>query len=71
MNGMQILCIVFFTDNVWLCSGYINEDRLRDLLITMGDRFTDEEVGARHLQISNITIVKKRRFFHRRKEGLC
>ena len=25
--------------------GYINEDRLRDLLITMGDRFTDEEVG--------------------------
>ncbi|KAK2179643.1 hypothetical protein NP493_478g01035 [Ridgeia piscesae] len=25
-------------------TGYINEDRLRDLLITMGDRFTDEEV---------------------------
>ncbi|KAI0209908.1 Myosin regulatory light polypeptide 9 [Lamellibrachia satsuma] len=25
-------------------TGFINEDRLRDLLITMGDRFTDEEV---------------------------
>lgn len=25
-------------------SGYINEDRLRELLTTMGDRFTDEEV---------------------------
>jgi len=25
-------------------SGFINEDRLRELLVTMGDRFTDEEV---------------------------
>lgn len=25
-------------------SGFINEDRLRELLTTMGDRFTDEEV---------------------------
>uniref|UniRef100_A0A8W8IT58 EF-hand domain-containing protein n=1 Tax=Magallana gigas TaxID=29159 RepID=A0A8W8IT58_MAGGI len=25
-------------------SGYINEDRLRDLLMTMGDRFTEDEV---------------------------
>jgi len=25
-------------------SGFINEDRLRDLLTSMGDRFTDEEV---------------------------
>jgi len=26
-------------------SGFIHEDRLRELLTTMGDRFTDEEVG--------------------------
>ena len=26
-------------------SGFINEDRLRELLTTMGDRFTDEEVN--------------------------
>lgn len=25
--------------------GYINEDRLRDLLMTMGDRFTEDEVN--------------------------
>ena len=25
-------------------SGFIHEDRLRELLTTMGDRFTDEEV---------------------------
>lgn len=25
-------------------NGYINEDRLRELLTTMGDRFSDEEV---------------------------
>lgn len=24
--------------------GYINEDYLRDLLVSMGDRFTDEDV---------------------------
>jgi len=27
-------------------SGYIHEDRLRELLTTMGDRFTDEEVTS-------------------------
>lgn len=25
-------------------SGYLNEDRLRELLTTMGDRYTDEQV---------------------------
>ena len=45
---------VLFTDSVnWLCSGFINEDRLRDLLITMGDRFTDEEVGTVFSHIPN------------------
>ena len=27
-------------------SGKINEDRLRELLITMGDRFTEDEVSS-------------------------
>lgn len=26
-------------------AGYINEERLRELLISMGDRFTDEDVS--------------------------
>lgn len=26
-------------------TGYINEERLRELLISMGDRFTDEDVS--------------------------
>lgn len=26
-------------------NGYINEERLRELLISMGDRFTDEDVS--------------------------
>jgi myosin regulatory light chain 12 len=35
-------------------SGHINEERLRELLTSMGDRFTDEEV--RKLQICRISI---------------
>lgn len=27
-------------------NGYINEERLRELLVTMGDRFTDEDVSC-------------------------
>ncbi|ELU08051.1 hypothetical protein CAPTEDRAFT_227727 [Capitella teleta] len=30
-------------------TGHINEDRLRELLTTMGDRFTDEEVDEMYL----------------------
>jgi len=30
-------------------TGYINEDRLRELLTTMGDRFTDEEVDEMYM----------------------
>ena len=30
-------------------TGYINEDRLRELLTTMGDRFTDEEVDDMYM----------------------
>lgn len=26
--------------------GYINEEYLRELLVSMGDRFTDEDVGG-------------------------
>lgn len=34
--------------------GYINEEYLRELLVSMGDRFTDEDVGGlRH----NIEIL--------------
>lgn len=29
-------------------TGYINEERLRELLVSMGDRFTDEDVSTRH-----------------------
>lgn len=34
--------------DVLSCVGYINEERLRELLTTMGDRFTEEEVNVRH-----------------------
>lgn len=29
-------------------NGYINEERLRELLVTMGDRFTDEDVSLKY-----------------------
>lgn len=38
-------------------NGYLNEDRLRELLTTMGDRFTDEEVRA--FSSKNQQIYKK------------
>jgi hypothetical protein len=48
---------------VLFCAGNINEERLRELLTTMGDRFTDEEVNvkndcfAQHLSFSLTYIL--------------
>ena len=36
-------------------AGFIHEDRLRELLTTMGDRFTDEEVMRFLIDISYVT----------------
>ena len=40
---MQSYFMVFI-DFRTLCTGKINEDYLRELLTTMGDRYTDEQV---------------------------
>lgn len=37
-------------------TGKINEDRLRELLTTMGDRFTDAEVCDGHSRIELFTV---------------
>ena len=54
---LQVVCVAIGTDpedvirNAFACfdeegSGKIHEDRLRELLTTMGDRFTDAEVSV-------------------------
>lgn len=40
---VQCFCFLFFFSPT-LCPGFIQEEYLRELLTTMGDRFTDEEV---------------------------
>ena len=38
-------------------TGFINEDRLRELLITMGDRFTDEDVSINVYQMKYLKQI--------------
>jgi len=40
--ALMFLC---FINVMCILVGYINEDRLRELLTSMGDRFTDDEVS--------------------------
>ena len=40
-----------------IVTGVINEDRLRELLTTMGDRFTDDEVLLFHYYIILTVII--------------
>ena len=69
----QIFCLLntiirvsFFSNNsVHFCYlhffyvlGHINEDRLRDLLTTMGERFTDDEVCSFSIHTRNPEIIK-------------
>lgn len=39
-----LLCCLLLTPPHPVPTGFIHEDHLRELLTTMGDRFTDEEV---------------------------
>ena len=42
--GWGMICIESNRGTVTVISGVIHEDHLRELLTTMGDRFTDEDV---------------------------
>lgn len=44
MKTFVFLVFSFLKKNLTLNVGFIQEDYLRELLTTMGDRFTDEEV---------------------------
>jgi len=55
--------VYFVTESVYILIldvGVINEDRLRELLTTMGDRFTDDEVSwssHSHCQMCLLSVL--------------
>lgn len=56
----DVLIQIFNSVSVWslFSSGYINEDRLRELLMTMGDRFTEDEVTCSFIWRFDLGFVK-------------
>ena len=56
----DVLIQIFNSVSVWslFSTGYINEDRLRELLMTMGDRFTEDEVICSFFLRCDLGFVK-------------
>ena len=53
---VNFMSVEHFT-GILLPAGFIQEDRLRELLTTMGDRFADEEVSPRIYASTSVSAI--------------